>query len=490
MSEQMNPVEIFDRLRDFFSKYAVLPPHVAEVLALWVAHTYVSAQFYTTPRIVLSSPVPGSGKTRVLELVGLLCFKPTMTMNATTAAVYRTLSLSPLAPPTIVFDEIDTIFGSKATPQGEELRALMNSGYKVGAAVLRCDGDNNEPREFPTFAPLIMAGLAGSLPDTVATRSIIIEMKKRRRGEKVAPYRERKVKAEIEPLREAMVQWLIAQDTVFLDAEPDMPRGVEDRPAEVWEPLLAIADQVGGHWPVTAREACKSFVFAPSRKPPSLGVELLSDIRDILGDDDRIKTVELIDSLRRREESPWKEQDLTARRMAQMLAGYSVKSTDARFSDGTRKGYVTYATRDQGGLNDAFSRYLDPLPLENGQQAQQGQQASSDGVNPVALPLPVADSRDTEKATGNKKATENMPATSTVALVAPVAPSQEGVEGFDREVLEFIETFSAAGHTAARSTIAGSFDPSTFDLDAALDRLTAAKLIRPTNRGFTAAGKE
>ena len=51
-------------------------------------------------------------------------------------------------------------------------------------------------------------------------------------------------------------------------ARPDMPLGIEDRNADVWEPLLAIAEAAGGDWPQRAREAAIALVgaaWSPSR---------------------------------------------------------------------------------------------------------------------------------------------------------------------------------------------------------------------------------
>lgn len=52
---------------------------------------------------------------------------------------------------------------------------------------------------------------------------------------------------------------------------------VSVRSAEIWEPLLAIADTVGGHWPDTARGACRHFVLDTGPSITSLGVRLLAD---------------------------------------------------------------------------------------------------------------------------------------------------------------------------------------------------------------------
>jgi hypothetical protein len=122
-----------------------------------------------TPRLVLDSPEPASGKTRVLEILALLCRGAKLTLSTTTAALYRRIAAADDEPPTILQDEADAVFGRTTNPQAEDLRALFNSGYKRGATVDRCEGDskNMRVREFPVFAPVALAGLAGKMPATI-----------------------------------------------------------------------------------------------------------------------------------------------------------------------------------------------------------------------------------------------------------------------------------------------------------------------------------
>ncbi len=62
-------------------------------------------------------------------------------------------------------------------------------------------------------------------------------------------------------------------------ARPVMPPGVEDRNADVWEPLLAIADAVG--WAQEARSAAVELIGAARDAEPSLGIRLLADVRTL-----------------------------------------------------------------------------------------------------------------------------------------------------------------------------------------------------------------
>ena len=100
---------------------------------------------------------------------------------------------------------------------------------------------------FPSYTAVSVAGL-GYLPDTITTRSVIIRMRRRARNEKAEPFRARLHEAEGHKLRDRLAQWADQVRDDIAGRWPEMPEGVTDRPADVWEPLLSVVDAVGGDW--------------------------------------------------------------------------------------------------------------------------------------------------------------------------------------------------------------------------------------------------
>jgi hypothetical protein len=362
--------EVLNQVRDFVARFSAFPSeHCAPMLALWYAHTWVADAFYITPRLILSSPEPGSGKTRVLEVAQHLTKAPEMTAGGSAAAMVRMVAAGPI---TILMDEVDTIFGAGGGGN-EEVRNVLNLGYKRTATVPKSKGDPATGftiERLPIFAPAALAGLAGRMPDTITTRAITIHLRRRRHDEQVESYRESKVTRQAEPIRDALAEWMTSIGENLIEAEPDMPPGVDDRPAEIWEPLLAIADQAGGHWPTTARAACTHFVFNKNTTP-SLGVRLLADLRTLFAAEgtDRMHSAEIVTRLRAIEDAPWSDingKPLDSRRLAQELSPYQVAPLTVKHNGTNAKGYVTYPTStqvDQVGLTDAWARYLPSLSL-------------------------------------------------------------------------------------------------------------------------------
>jgi hypothetical protein len=364
------PEELLDEVHHMVTRYvAFQSEHHSVIVAMWILHTWVVNAFYVTPRLILDSAEPGSGKTRVLELLALLCRSAKLTLSTSTAALYRRIAAADddgLQPPTVLQDEADAVFGKNSTPQAEDLRALFNSGYRRGATVDRCEGDAARMRvkEFPVFAPVALAGLAGRMPDTIRTRGITLHMRRRRPDQKVAEFRERDAQGEAAPIREQIEAWAAEHDEALATARPIMPTGVTDRAAEIWEPLLAIADLAGPTWSAKARAACTFFVVdsAGDDEKLSLGQRLLRDIKKLMDDDgtNAMWSSDIISKLTTDPESEWRDlwgKSLDQRRLAKELARYGIKSKTVRVGVATSRGYDVDGPT---GLRQAWDHWLSP----------------------------------------------------------------------------------------------------------------------------------
>lgn len=345
-------------IENFLGRFVAYPSEHARVAhTLWIAHTHRMDAWESTPRIAFLSPEPGSGKTRALEISELLVPRPIEAINATPAYLFRKVS-DPDGLPTILFDEIDTLFGAKAR-EHEEIRGILNAGYRRGAKAGRCvvRGKIIETEELPAYCAFALAGL-GNLPDTILTRSVIVRMRKRAPSEHVEPYRRREHAPGGHALRERLTRWAESLAARIGAAYPVMPPGVEDRAADVWEPLLAVADAFGGDWPSRARAAAVALVNDAKEVSPSLGVKLLADLRSIFGDRASLPTEEIIISLSAMEESPWADlrgRSIDSRRLANFLRPYGVQSKLVRIGANVSRGYTRI------DLHDAWARYLPSL---------------------------------------------------------------------------------------------------------------------------------
>jgi len=337
---------------DYVGRFVAYPSHHAKVAhVMWIAHAHLMGAWDTTPRIAFLSTEPGSGKSRALEVTEALVPNPLLAVSATPAYLIRRIANED-ALPTVLFDEVDTIWGSKA-PGNEELRALLNSGYRRGASAGRCVAKGKEivAEDFPTYCAVALAGI-GSLPDTILTRSVIVRMRRRSPDEKVEPYRQRVNGPEGERIRDRLARWAQSVEIEF----PELPDGIHDRDADVWEPLVAVGDAVGEEWPDLIRAAAVALV-AESKEGGgvSLGVRLLHDLRVIFGSADQMTTSDILTRLHDLDDSPWhdlKGKPLDSRGLSWRLKQYGIKPRTIRAGLATPKGYR------REDLHDAWARYL------------------------------------------------------------------------------------------------------------------------------------
>jgi len=348
---------LLDEVRTFLARFIAFPSiHTLIAVTLWAVHTHALAAFETTPRLALLSPEPGSGKTRAMEILELLVLRPLLTVNVTPAYLFRKVA-DEAGPPTLLYDEIDTVFGPKAK-DNEDIRGMLNAGYRRGATAGRCviRGKTVETEELPAFAAVALAGL-DDLPDTVMSRCVVVRMRRRAPDEHVAPFRRRLNEAEGHGLRDSVSRWVGQHLDALRGAWPDLPAEVQDRDADVWEPLLAVAEAAGGEWPHAARVAAVALVADARDNGGSIGTRLLADLRTVFGAAEKLSTEDILTALCDIDEAPWGDirgKALDARGLSRRLAKYGVKPKNVRIGASTPKGY------DRGDLHDAWGRYLPP----------------------------------------------------------------------------------------------------------------------------------
>lgn len=347
-----------DDVRDFLRRFVAYPSDAAAIAhTLWIAHCHLMDAWDSTPRIAFLSPEPSSGKTRALEVSELLVPNAVEAINVTPAYLFRKIGEEEGGRPTILYDEIDTVFGPKAK-DNEEIRGLLNAGHRRGAVAGRCvvRGATVATEEIPAFCAVALAGL-GNLPDTLISRSVVIRMRRRAPSETVEPFRRRIHVEEGHLLRDRLADWAESVVDSITDVWPVLPAEIQDRDADVWESLLAVADAAGGDWYQQARIAAITLVTEAKQSSPSLGVRLLADLQQVFGDKPALSTVDILASLNAMDEAPWGDlrgKALDSRGLSSRVRPYNIKPKPIRIDGQVVKGY------EATDLYDAWRRYLSP----------------------------------------------------------------------------------------------------------------------------------
>lgn len=364
---------LLENVRTYIRQYVVLSDPQADTVTLWAAHTHAFDAAESTPYLAITSAEKRSGKTRLLEVLSLIVAHPWLTGRVSPAALYRRIHAER---PTLLLDESDSAFKS-GEEYGEALRGVLNTGHRAGGSTTVCvgQGANMAYTVFSTFSAKAISGI-GTLPDTIEDRAVSISMKRKAPGEKTTRFRWRRAREEATPLKDRLEAWATTSGALA-GAEPDLPEALDDRAADGWEVLLAIADIAGEDWPQRGRIAALALSVGDGREDESEGLRLLADIRDIfaaLGDPDKITSANIVRALIRLEEAPWSDlrgRPLTTLQLSKRLKPFTIKPRTIRLdADNTARGY----------LRDTFvpewARYLPPPTPGNPTQVTQVTQAT------------------------------------------------------------------------------------------------------------------
>jgi hypothetical protein len=384
---------LLDEMATAIRSYVVLLACQADAVALWVIYTHAFEAFDFSTRLIVDSPEMRSGKTRLVEVVERMVRRPLSVSGISPSALLRVIEQYA---PAMLLDEIDALMQGNAE-MAEALRGLINSGFNRGLARhvknVPTAGGGYEPREFSMWCPLLLAGI-GKLANTIADRSIIITMARKRPDEKVRRLRARDG-GDLRELGRKAARWVADNFAALQQADPEAPQQLNDRAADGWSLLLAIADLAGGSWPERARRAARE--LTGDQDTQTVREMLLSDLRELFDPekpDDKKKTEvlftkDILAELHRDETRPWPEwrngKPITDRQLAAQLKAFGIKPKTFRREGKVWRGY------ELAQFDDAFARYL---PLRS---ATPLQTSVSAGLETFLSATPNADVADEKR---------------------------------------------------------------------------------------------
>jgi Protein of unknown function (DUF3631) len=309
-----------------------LPENEKVAAALWLVASHAFDAFWIFPRLRLKSPTAGCGKSTLLDIIECLVSKPLTPSNITGASLFRVIAEHR---PTVLLDEADRYAKDNA-----DLISVVNAGHKKNGTVVRCIGDDQEPRAFSVWAPMAIAAIS-SLTGTVEDRSIMVNMQRKPPGLKLERFRADRPSKALGILASQAARWAADNQIALSNADPKIPDALSNRAADNWLPLLAVAEIVGGDWPERAAKAAA----AVTSKDGELKTQLLADIRQALTADeiDELYSGGLVTRLNELTDSPWPEinhgKPLTANRLARMLKDFGIEPVQIKIGGVNRRGY-------------------------------------------------------------------------------------------------------------------------------------------------------
>jgi len=418
--EAVSGAALLEELELLLGRFVVLPKWGAETLALWVLHTYAFPLRDVSTYLGLESPEKRCGKTTLLTVLSELVNRPVVAANISSPALFRLIEETR---PTLLIDEADTLLQGN-----DELRGILNSGYtrktayvvrvanqlthyrlrghatdpesrkqkaetrNADPAALRADGlerggdGEQEVSQWATrlaryscWCPKVMAAI-GRLPDTLADRCIVVRMQRKRTDEEC----ERLRNLEATPLRQRCARFVLDHEEGIAGARPAAPPNLNDRAADIWEPLLALADLAGGAWPEKARQAASGLTGSGQESNP-IGALLLDIMVAFLEEgSERIHSRRLVERLNHAGDRPWVElskgKELSELWLAQQLRPYGIRPKTLRIGKIVAKGYL------RGEFGEVFRRYIPRSEVEALRATMEAAEGQADSTNDEAVP--------------------------------------------------------------------------------------------------------
>jgi len=324
---------VLSEFADLLRTHVVMGINETVVCALWTAFTHAVDSFDVAGYLIVQSAVKRCGKTTLSRIIAAAACKALYAASVAPAALFRTIEATK---PTFILDECDAYLAGN-----EELRGLLNAGVTHDEAhVVRCVGDGHEPRKFSVFGPKLLAGI-GRLPPTVEDRAFIVRLQRRAKDEHIKRLT-RAALAHAKELGRQFYRWYLDnRGEIQADAEPPIPENLSDRQADIWRPLLLLADLAGGPWPGFARQAAVA-LSAEGADTDELPIRFLADAAALEGRDE-VTAAELAEMLGQDIESPWatyaRGRPISAHQTGRLLGSFGIKHRK-------RHGRRTYKVED------------------------------------------------------------------------------------------------------------------------------------------------
>jgi hypothetical protein len=349
--DRVDACELFDYIEAMIVKpHTIAEPVFQHYVTLWGVATWFIDAFRAVPYLHITAPLKNSGKSNLLDVVSSYSYRPLAASDITGSALFRVIEM---CRPTLFIDEVDELSG-KADSNG--LTGLLNDGYKSTGRVVRCVGDNHEPRQFNVFGFKALCGIGQLSKSTTASRCVKVSVRPMVTGEHIQDI----LYVSTDLLEEINSKLKRLQIDYFDDVVAYDGRHVThliNRDKQIWSAIYAIAALGGDKW--INRLKCAERVINDRRvEVLDDKIQLLADIKQVFESKrmDGIHTAELLEHLCLNDDSLWRTwtngKALDSKQLAALLSDFGIGSKNVRMGQLQKKGYKLE------DFKESFNRYL------------------------------------------------------------------------------------------------------------------------------------
>jgi hypothetical protein len=225
-------------VRAFIHRYADLTEVFEEIASYYILLSWVFDAFNEVPYLRLKGDF-GSGKSRCLQTIGSLCYKPMFVSGASTVSpMFRIIDAFR---GTLILDESDFRFSDEKA----EIVKILNNGNAAGFPVLRSEATPTKefnPRAFDVFGPKVIASRSLFEDRALESRCITETMTGLPPRPDIPLSLPKTFRREATELRNKLLMYRfrtlhsVTSDAVYQET------GMEPRVAQVFAPLLALVE--------------------------------------------------------------------------------------------------------------------------------------------------------------------------------------------------------------------------------------------------------
>lgn len=264
--------KLLEEIRSFIHKYLDISPFFEKISPYYILLSWTYDCFNELPYLRAMGDY-GCGKTRLLQVIGSLCYKPIFAGGATTTSpIFRILDD---IKGTLILDEADFRFSDTKS----EIIKILNSGFAKGFVVLRTEGNNGEwsIKTFDVFGPKIIATRERFQDKALESRFLVEEMEKGHLREDIPLNIPDSFWDEATHIRNKLLMWrFLNYGKKNLDKD-NVDKSIQPRLSQIISPLLSVIKDGA------AAENLKSFIVEYNKQIISdRGMEMDARIFEIV----------------------------------------------------------------------------------------------------------------------------------------------------------------------------------------------------------------
>lgn len=226
--------EILSEVQNFIHKHLDISEVFERIATYYVLFTWLFDKFNEVPYLRAIGDF-GSGKSRFLQAIGILCYKPVFTGGATTPSpIFRIINE---VKGTLIIDEADFKFSDMTS----EIVKILNTGYQKGMAVLRSEGKGTfEVKAYDVFCPKIVATRETFSDKALESRFLVEEMGAGKLRADIPRTLDENFYQDAEYIRNKLLMWRLKNYFEPVERRHDLIEGIHPRLNQIVMPLLSI----------------------------------------------------------------------------------------------------------------------------------------------------------------------------------------------------------------------------------------------------------